>query len=139
MSEKPGHWCDSGHMARSDTPETDEAQHPVNLEISQIVVELRQVLGAKLVAYLGNVKETQRIRFWAEGSLPVGQETEQRLRLAFQISLIVSDVNQVRIVQAWFQRLHPQLSDRSPARLIREFDPNEVAADLLSAARAFAR
>jgi len=30
------------------------------------------------------------------------------------------------VVQAWFQGLNPQLEDRSPARLLREGDLDEV-------------
>jgi hypothetical protein len=41
------------------------------------------------------------------------------------------------VVQAWFQGLNPQLEDRSPARLLREGDLDEVGPEVLSAARAF--
>jgi hypothetical protein len=39
--------------------------------------------------------------------------------------------------QAWFQGLNPQLDDRSPARLLREGDLDEVGPLVVSAARAF--
>jgi hypothetical protein len=42
-----------------------------------------------------------------------------------------------RIAQAWMQGLNPQLDDRSPARLLREGDVDEVGPAVIGAARAF--
>jgi hypothetical protein len=42
------------------------------------------------------------------------------------------------VAQAWFQGLNPQLEDRSPARLLREGDLDDVGPQILAAARAFA-
>ena len=42
-----------------------------------------------------------------------------------------------RVVQAWFQGLNPHLEDRSPARLLRDGDLDEVGPLVLAAARAF--
>ena len=41
------------------------------------------------------------------------------------------------VAQAWFQGLNPQLDDRSPARLLREGDLDEVGPEIVAAARAF--
>ncbi|HZI97808.1 MAG TPA: hypothetical protein VFD41_09825, partial [Actinomycetales bacterium] len=63
---------------------------------------------------------------------------ERRLRLAYQIATLVAENDSAEVVQAWFQGLNPQLEDRSPARLLREGDLDEVGPVVLSAARAFA-
>jgi hypothetical protein len=42
-----------------------------------------------------------------------------------------------QIAQAWFQGLNPQLDDRSPARLLRESEVDEVGPEVITAARAF--
>jgi hypothetical protein len=42
-------------------------------------------------------------------------------------------------VQAWFHGANPHLEDRSPARVLREKNPQAVGPQLLSAVRAFAR
>lgn len=126
-------------MTKTASPGIEAYRDSVSLETSKIVGELRDILGSKLVAYLGNVKETRAVRLWADGSRSMSQETEQRLRMAYQISRLVSETNQAHVVQAWFQGLNPHLADRSPARLIRELDPHEIGPDLLDAARAFAR
>jgi hypothetical protein len=51
---------------------------------------------------------------------------------------MLAERDTAEVVQAWFQGLNPQLDDRSPARLLREGDLDEVGPLVLSAARAFA-
>ncbi len=104
-----------------------------------LVKELRDVLGAKLVAYIGGVKETRAVRQWADGDRRVQDPTdEQRLRLAYQAATLIAERDSPEVVQLWFQGLNPQLEDRSPARLLREGDLDEVGPAVLTAARAFA-
>jgi hypothetical protein len=112
----------------------------VTLELPELVDRLRAMLGARLVAYLGGVKETRAVRQWAAGQRTPGETVAQRLRLAYQVAgLIVESQNSPAIVQAWFQGANPQLEDRSPARVLREEDPHGVGPQVLSAARTFAR
>ncbi len=104
-----------------------------------LVQALRDLLGAKLVAYLGGVRETRAVRQWAEGTRAVQDRTdERRLRLAYQIAALIAERDSAGVIQAWFQGLNPQLEDRSPARLLREGDLDEVGPLVLAAARAFA-
>lgn len=111
----------------------------IRLEMPALVGELRELLGARLVAYLGGVHETRAVRQWAEGTRSIQDRTdEQRLRLAYQIAALIGERDSAGVVQAWFQGLNPQLDDRSPARLLREGDLDEVGPQVLSAARAFA-
>ncbi len=37
-----------------------------------LVKELRELRGARLVAYLGGVRETRAVRHWADGTRTVG-------------------------------------------------------------------
>jgi hypothetical protein len=109
------------------------------LETPVLVKALRDLLGAKLVAYLGGVQETRAVRQWAEGIRRVQDKTEERrLRLAYQVATLIAERDSAGVVQAWFQGLNPQLEDRSPARLLREGDLDEVGPLVLAAARAFA-
>lgn len=104
-----------------------------------LVKALRDLLGARLVAYLGGVQETRAVRQWADGTRAVQDQTDKRrLRLAYQIATLVAENDSAEVVQAWFQGLNPQLEDRSPARLLREGDLDEVGPVVLTAARAFA-
>jgi hypothetical protein len=41
------------------------------------------------------------------------------------------------VAQAWFQGLNPQLDDRSPARLLRDGDLDEVGSTVIAPERPF--
>jgi hypothetical protein len=109
------------------------------LDASVLVKALRDTLGAKLVAYLGGVRETRAVRQWAEGTRVIQDPTdERRLRVAYQVATLIAEADSAAIAQVWFQGLNPHLEDRSPARLLREGDLDEVGPQVLAAARAFA-
>jgi hypothetical protein len=103
----------------------------------EVVGALRELLGPRLVAYLGAVRETRAVHQWAEGARTPSDAVQQRLRVALQVASMVAEVEGPRIAQAWLQGLNPQLDDRSPARLLREGDLQEVGPAVIGAARAF--
>jgi hypothetical protein len=109
----------------------------VRASFPELVTELRSLLGARLVAYLGSVKETRAVRQWADGEREPGEEVRNRLRVALQVALPLAEAESPEIAQAWFQGLNPQLEDRSPARMLREGEPDEVGPAVIAAARAF--
>lgn len=117
----------------------DFAAHTKAIRASfpELVSELRSVLGARLVAYLGSVKETRAVRQWAEGEREPSDEVRSRLRVALQVALPLGEAESPEIAQAWFQGLNPQLEDRSPARMLREGELEEVGPAVIAAARAF--
>jgi hypothetical protein len=98
---------------------------------------LRELLGARLTAYIGSVSETRAVRQWAEGQRAPGELAQQRLRIALQVALVLADVDGREVTQAWFQGLNPQLDDRSPARLLRDGEIDEAGPAVIAAARAF--
>ncbi len=106
-------------------------------EFPKIVAELRDLLGSKLSAYLGSVKETRAVSQWVDGEREPSEGVRLRLRLALQVALMVAEADGPAVTRAWFQGLNPQLEDRSPARLLREGDLDEVGPQVLGAARAF--
>lgn len=105
---------------------------------AELVTQLRDALGARLVAYLGSVSETRAVRQWAEGARRPSSEVVQRLRVAYQITALLRQKESAEVVQAWFQGMNPQLDDVAPARLLREGDLDTVGPRVLAAARAFA-
>ena len=117
----------------------DFAAHTKTVRASfpEVAAELRAVLGARLVAYVGSVRETRAVNQWAEGVREPSVEVQNRLRVALQIALTIAGSESPQIAQAWFQGLNPQLDDRSPARLLREGDVDEVGPSVITAARAF--
>ncbi|MBU2698811.1 hypothetical protein [Pimelobacter sp. 30-1] len=111
----------------------------VRLEVPALVAGLRELLGVRLVAYIGGVQEARAVRQWADpddGRTPPAAVV-QRLRTAYQVASIIGERDTAAVVQAWFQGMNPALSDLAPARLLRDGDP-DAAARVLAAARAFA-
>ncbi len=118
-------------------PDLSAHAHAMRAGFATVVKELRDLLGARLVAYVGGVQETRAVHQWADANRLPGQQTQQRLRLALQIAGTIADVDDPATAQAWFQGLNPQLDDHSPARLLREGDIYEVGPAVAAAARAF--
>lgn len=103
----------------------------------EVAGALRELLGPQLVAYLGSVRETRAVHQWADGVREPSAVVQQRLRVALQVAAMLAEGESPRIAQAWFQGLNPQLDDRSPARLLRDGDVDEVGPAVIGAARAF--
>src|SRR4051794_22939961 len=102
-----------------------------------VVRTARDLLGPRLVAYLGSVRETRAVHQWADGTREPADAVQQRLRVALQAASMLAQSESPRIAQAWMQGLNPQLDDRSPARVLREGDLQEVGPAVTGAARAF--
>jgi hypothetical protein len=114
-------------------------ERSMRLDVPDLVTELRDMLGAKLVAFLGGVGETRAVRMWADGSRRIQDSAdERRLRIAHQAAALIRAKDSPAVAQVWFQGLNPQLDDRSPARLLRDGDLDETGPLVLTAARAFA-
>lgn len=107
------------------------------MDFASVADALRVLLGARLTAYIGNVNETRAVHGWAEGSRQPADLTRQRLRHALVVAMTIADADGPQITQAWFQGLNPQLDDRSPARLLREGELDDVGPAVTAAARAF--
>lgn len=118
-------------------PDFDAHVRATRASFPEVVRELREILGARLCAYLGSVKETRAVHQWAEGKREPGAEVQRRLRAAYQAAAAIAAADSAAVAQAWFQGLNPQLDDRSPARLLRDGDLDEVGPEVVGAARAF--
>jgi hypothetical protein len=126
-------------MADSSVARPDYATHvrAVRSSFPEVVATLREILGLKLCCYLGSVKETRAVNEWAEGIREPSELVQRRLRLAFQVGEAIAEVDGPEVARAWIHGLNPQLDDRSPARLLREGDIDEVGPEVIAAARAF--
>jgi hypothetical protein len=118
-------------------PDYAAHQRAVRASFSEVASALSEILGAKLCAYLGSVKETRAVHEWADGVREPSAGTQRRLRLALQVALAIADADGRDVTRAWFQGLNPQLEDRSPARLLREGDLEEIGPAVIAAERAF--
>ncbi len=109
----------------------------VKAPFPQVVVELSDVLGARLCAYLGSVKETRAVRQWADGARTPSAEVQRRLRVALQVATSLAASESAAVAQVWFQGLNPLLDDRSPLGVLRDDDLDECGPAVIGAARAF--
>jgi hypothetical protein len=74
---------------------------------------------------------------WAAGDRTPSAGVDQRLRLALQLTLMISEADGPRVAQSWFMGMNPVLDDDAPARLLREGELEAVGPQLVGAARAF--
>lgn len=126
-------------MLTSAKPDLDAYNSAMSMSTAELVTALRALLGAKLVAYLGKVKETRAVRQWAGGTRTIANPTDvDRLRVAYRAAALITARDSAEVAQSWFQGLNPLLDDRSPARVLREGDLEEVGPQVLTAARQFA-
>lgn len=113
-------------------------QDSVRRPDAQVVDALRDLLGARLVAYLGGVQETRAVRQWAAGERTPSAAVMQRLRMAYHVAGVLRAKDSPEVIQAWFQGMNPQLGDAAPARVLREGDPAQDGPRVLAAARSWA-
>jgi hypothetical protein len=118
-------------------PDLEAYERSARLAFPEVVRELSEILGPKLVAYLAGVREVRAVRQWSAGEREARGPIPERLRLALQIAWLLDRHDSASVARAWFQGLNPQLDDRSAARLLREGELDEVGPQILSAARAF--
>ena len=118
-------------------PDHEAHSRATRASFPEVVRELRSLLGAKLCAYIGSVKETRAVNQWADGSREPSADVQRRLRIALQAATSIVTAESTAVAQAWFQGLNSQLDDRSPARLLRESDVDEVGPEIMAVARAF--
>jgi hypothetical protein len=118
-------------------PDFEAHQVATRAPFAEVARDLRELLGARLTAYVGGVSETRAVRQWADGERAPGERVQRRMRVALQAALALKEVDGRGVTQAWFQGLNPQLEDRSPARLLRDGDLDETGPVVLAAARAF--
>ena len=124
---------DTALFPRSDLFAHREA---LRLPASKLVEKLVEIVGRRLTAYIGGVKDTRAVDRWIDGGEIYGG-AESRLRFAFQVVRTLSEYDSPAVVQAWLTGVNPELGDRVPVRLMCENDIDGVAPAILSAARAF--
>ncbi|NKS52463.1 hypothetical protein GS500_04090 [Rhodococcus hoagii] len=105
----------------------------------RLITDLRELTGAKLVAYLAGARDTRVIRTWADGTGPVpDQSVISRLQAALAAAQTVAQRDSPTVVQAWFLGRNPALGDRPPAEVLRTADVDRTLDAVIAAAREFA-
>lgn len=108
--------------------------------IREVVSEARDILGPKILAYIGHATHTRTVRAWISGSEVPDPEIEQRLRVACYAAVLLREREGNATIQSFFVGMNPQLYDKSPAALLRDgtLGPDGDVADAAAAARHFA-
>lgn len=103
--------------------------------VQEIAGRLQELLSRRLTAYVAGVDNGRTVARWASGEITEirQQDTEQRLRTAYEIALLLLSQDSPETVRAWFIGLNPQLGDVSPAEAIHDGHLKEA----FGAARAF--
>lgn len=112
-------------------------QDSVRLPFPELVDELREIIGARLVAYIGGVMSTMSVSAWARGTEVPDEIDRERLRHAYHVAALLRERYDAITVQSWLKgRNH--LLGTVPAHVLREGDPLEGARDVIAGAKAFA-
>ena len=115
-------------------PGLQAARESVELPLPELVDRLRDLVGVRLVAYVGNVKNTRPVSAWATGRRSPGAEDEARLRLAFQAARLMRERYDRATIQSWLMGSNPALGYEAPARFIQENRAVDAAREVMSAA-----
>ena len=107
----------------------------VTASVPEMATTLQDVLSRRVTAYLAGVQDAKTIARWASGESAIrDEETERRVRTAFEIVTLLLESERPETVRAWFISLDPRLDDALPMDAIRDGELR----DALYAAQAFA-
>lgn len=120
---------------RSSYAVTQAHKEAVSVPLNELTSALQARLSRRITAYIAGVDNAKTVTRWASGEVTTvrDHETEQKLRTAYEIFLLLTNYEAVSTVKAWFIGLNPQLGDVAPIDALRE----GRLRDALSAARAF--
>ena len=101
--------------------------------LREVVARLIAVIGRKLTAYVGGVRDVRQVDRWLF-SETVDPVRERRFRLTLRVAEVLLEKEAPEVVQAWFIGLNPELGNRVPLKLLREEPVDVIADDLIAAA-----
>ena len=105
-----------------------------NAQIGKMATTLKNLLSAKLTAYMVDVESERTIQRWAkDGVKDIAFEQMVRLRTAYELVLLLNYYGSEQIAKGWFVGIKPQLDYVTPIEAIR----NNQLRDVIGAARAF--
>lgn len=112
-------------------------EEPGELPFPELVVQLRALVGVRLVAYVGNVTSTRSVSDWATGQSSPVADDEARLRLAYRVARLLSECADPVTIQSWLMGENPTLGDEAPARYIQTHDPVDAEREVMAAVSVF--
>lgn len=119
-------------IRRDHTPRPDVAR----LQPADVVAELAEILGARLVAYIGGASHTKFVRTWRDAT--AAPRRIDALRGALQAARLILAADSPVVAQAWFTGANTHLALEAPATVLRDAtSPSEIT-KVVRAANAFA-
>ena len=110
-------------------------QETVRTSTRDLAAALQGLFGQRIVAFMAGVEDPKAVGRWARGERTPRDETEQRLRAAYQITQLLTLADSAETARAWFIGMNPHFADRAPFAILGE-DPTQ-APRVLAAAKAF--
>jgi len=107
------------------------------LPLPDLLRTLTSKVGKKLTAFVASVDDANTIEKWMAGE-PSSSDAERRLRFTYQIVMTLTITDSSAAAQAWLMGVNPELGDRVPLRMLREGNLDQIAGNIVGAARAFA-
>jgi hypothetical protein len=83
------------------------------------------ILGPRLVAYIGGVKDSRTVEAWSRGQSDMSRAAARRVQLAYACALALSDRYDHSGITAWFTWLNDMLDDTSPAAFLSGAESDE--------------
>lgn len=110
-------------------------QEAIRVSVQEAATLLQDTLTRRVTAYVAGVADGKTVTRWVTGDVTEikSQETEQRLRRAYEIARLLLKFDSPNTVRAWFTGMNPHLDDASPAQAIRDGKLREA----MTAARSF--
>lgn len=106
----------------------------VRKDLHELVAELLDGLGPTVVQALTGVRDRSVPSRWARLDGPAPRiVSQQQLRLAFRVWLMVCDAEGPQVAAAWMVGANPRLAEDTPITAIRQLR----SADVVGAAQAF--
>ena len=107
----------------------------VEASIKAMASLLSELLSRRMTAYIAGVDNVKTVSRWIAGEVTQIRDpaVERRLRGAYEISIMLMQVNGPEVVRAWFISLNPQFGDATPVEVIH----GDQLKDAMMAARAF--
>jgi hypothetical protein len=117
-------------------PDFEAHRDSLILHMPDLLSTLTSKIGKKVTAYVAGVDDVKTIESWIVGE-PLPQDAERLLRLTYQIVMTLTMTDTPAVAQAWLMEINPELDERVPLRLLREGNLDQVAGDIVGAARTF--
>jgi hypothetical protein len=122
-------------MAAESPGRQDAGERAETAATQEVVMLLRAILSPQLVLSIAGARTPGCVAAWAQGQGRLGGVGEVRLRIAFELALIIMETEGLEATRGWFLRRDPRLDGRSPLGVLAEEPPRRARRRLLEAAR----